>query len=76
MVAVEQAAFKEVLRNSRIASKLIEAATLLAARKADAFKIAAYTKAADSLMRLDQDVAEIEAKGGPAALDDIPNVGA
>lgn len=64
-----------LLRNDQIAAKLEQAAELLAARRADPFRIAAYRRAADAMRHLDRDAADIEAEGGQAALDAIPAVG-
>jgi predicted flap endonuclease-1-like 5' DNA nuclease len=64
-----------LLRNAQIAEKLGEAAELLAAQSADPFRVAAYRRAAETLQRLDRDVADIEAEGGRDALDAIPSVG-
>lgn len=62
-------------RNAAIASKLAQAAELLAARNADPFRVAAYRRAAEALERLERDVADIEGEGGRDALEAIPSVG-
>lgn len=62
-------------RNAAIASKLAQAAELLAARNADPFRVAAYRRAAEALERLERDVADIEGEGGRDALEAIPAVG-
>lgn len=61
--------------NAAIAARLAEAADLLTAQKADPFRVAAYRRAAASILELDRDVAEIEQEGGRDALDAIPGVG-
>jgi hypothetical protein len=61
--------------NNQIADKLRQAADILAAQGADAFRIAAYRRAADSLRALDNDLGIMAEKGGRAALEAIPGVG-
>lgn len=62
-------------RNALIAARLTEAADLLAAQKADPFRVAAYRRAARTIEQFDRDVGEIEKEGGREALDAIPGVG-
>jgi hypothetical protein len=84
VTATEQAApggdvaagpYPDLARNEQIAAKLSEAADLLAARNGGPFRVAAYRRAAEALAQLDRDVADIEAEGGPKALDAIPSIG-
>jgi hypothetical protein len=61
--------------NGWIAERLRQAASLLAARGANPFRIAAYRRAGDAIARLDADVRDIAEAGGHAALEAIPWVG-
>jgi len=61
--------------NASIAGKLREAADILAAQRANPFRIAAYRGAADALMANAEDVAAVFARGGREALDEIPGIG-
>ena len=54
--------------NVQIADKLYQAADILAAQGAAAFRIAAYRRAADTICALDADLATIAARGGRDAL--------
>ena len=62
--------------NDQIAEKLRQAADILAAQGADAFRIAAYRTAADSLRGLDADLGAVVDRGGRKALEAIPGIGA
>jgi putative hydrolase len=60
--------------NQAIADRLREAADLIEATQGEVFRVAAYRKAADSVLHLDRDLREI-ARGGRDALEAIPGVG-
>lgn len=61
--------------NVWIADRLRQASSLLTAQGASPFRAAAYRRAADALIRLDDDISRIAATGGHAALEAIPGVG-
>lgn len=61
--------------NAMLAEMLREAATLLAAQKANPFRVAAYRKAADTIARLPISVRRLFAEQGRAGLDALPSVG-
>ena len=61
--------------NAQIADKLRQAADILAAQGADPFRVAAYRRAADSVLALTRDLAIVVARGGRKALEAIPGVG-
>jgi hypothetical protein len=61
--------------NAQIADKLRQAADILAAQGADPFRVAAYRKAADSILALTRDLGAVVARGGRKALEAIPGVG-
>lgn len=65
----------EAVANVQIAERLRMAASLLTAQGANPFRAGAYLRAADSVMRLDDDVTRIFESGGYAALESIPGVG-
>jgi DNA polymerase (family X) len=62
--------------NAAIADKLRQSATILAAQRADPFRIAAYRRAADSILALSEDLGMVAERGGRNALEAIPGVGA
>ena len=62
-------------RNRQIADRLRQAAGILAAQGADPFRIAAYRRAADSVLTLTDDLRIIAERGGRAALEAVPGVG-
>jgi len=62
--------------NDQIADKLRQAADILAAQGADPFRIAAYRRAAESVLALNTDLGAIAEGGGRGALEAIPGVGA
>jgi DNA polymerase (family X) len=61
--------------NARAATRLREAAGLLARQGDNQFRIAAYRRAADAVAALDRGPDEILGEGGVEALDAIPGVG-
>ncbi len=62
--------------NARIADRLRQAADILAAQAADPFRIAAYRKAAESVLALTIDLGILAERGGRKGLEAIPGVGA
>src|SRR6516225_5816041 len=62
-------------QNAQIADKLRQVADILAAQKADPFRIAAYRRAAESIRVLTDDLGAIAEKGGRDALEAIPFIG-
>jgi hypothetical protein len=61
--------------NAQVADKLRQAADILAAQGADPFRVAAYRKAADSVLALTRDLGIVVARGGRKALEAIPGIG-
>jgi len=61
--------------NKRIAAALIEAASLLQAQGANRFRIAAYRRAAQTLLADAPDVRELFERSGIDGLDTLPGVG-
>jgi DNA polymerase/3'-5' exonuclease PolX len=61
--------------NQEIAARLREAAALLEARDASPYRVAAYRRAADSLVQSPQPVREIFDARGRAGLRSLPGVG-
>ena len=62
--------------NAEVASRLRQAAELLASQGANPFRAAAYRRAADTVEALPRDVADIAAgPDGRAALDALPGIG-
>jgi len=61
--------------NARCADRLREAADLLEAQGANPFRISAYRKAADTVLDLKEDVAELIEREGVAGLEALPGVG-
>jgi Helix-hairpin-helix domain len=59
-------------QNAQIADKLRQVADILAAQKADPFRIAAYHRAAESIRVLNDDLGAIAEKGGRDALEAVP----
>lgn len=64
------------LGNDDIAGRLDEVADLLAVQRANPFRIEAYRKAAETLRSLPEPVSAIHARGGLAALEALPGIGA
>jgi putative hydrolase len=58
-----------------VASKLREAADLLAAQRANPFRVNAFRRAAATILQLPRDIREVVEAEGPAGLVSIPNVG-
>ena len=61
--------------NAQVADKLRQAADILAAQGADPFRVAAYRKAADSILALTGDLGAVLERGGRKALEAIPGIG-
>lgn len=61
--------------NREVASKLREAADLLAAQHANPFRVNAFRRAAATIMQFPRDIREAVEADGPAGLVRIPNVG-
>jgi hypothetical protein len=61
--------------NDDIAGRLDEVAALLEAQGANAFRVRAYRRAAETLRALPEPVASIHARGGLAALEALPGIG-
>lgn len=66
------AAFAE---NERVALLLRQAAALLAAQRANPFRVAAHRRAADRIATLGQDVGALFEREGRAGLDALPDIG-
>jgi hypothetical protein len=62
-------------RNDDIAGRLDEVAALLEGQSANAFRVRAYRRAAETLRALPEPVAGIHARGGLAALEGLPGIG-
>ncbi len=62
--------------NQQVAVQLREAAALLQAQGANPFRVGAYRKAADTVVRLDRPLRKIFDAGGRTELEALPNVGA
>lgn len=62
--------------NAWIADRLRQAAGLLAAQGANPFRIRVYRRAAEAIDRLDQDLHALTDRGGYAALEAVPGIGA
>ena len=63
------------MSNSEIAYKLQDYARQLRRRHENLFRIKAYRRAADELMRLDRDVEKIVLENGRNALAQLPGIG-
>lgn len=61
--------------NARCADRLREAADLLEAQAANPFRVAAYRRAAATVLSLPEDVAAIAARDGLPGLEALPNIG-
>ncbi|MDH3663029.1 MAG: helix-hairpin-helix domain-containing protein [Alphaproteobacteria bacterium] len=61
--------------NHRIADRLAEAADLLEQQHANAFRVAAYRRAADTIRSLKQDLSDLLEDGGIVSLTDLPGIG-
>ena len=62
-------------QNVQIADKLRQVADILAAQKADPFRIAAYRRATESIRVLNDDLGAIAEKGGRDALEAVSFIG-
>lgn len=61
--------------NLQIAERLGEAAELLERQGANAFRVRAYRRAAETVAALDGDLADLHAAHGTSALEELPGVG-
>lgn len=61
--------------NAQCADRLREAAELLEAQRANPFRVAAYRKAAATVLGLPEDVAAIAARDGLPGLEALPSIG-
>jgi len=61
--------------NARYAERLREAAALLEEQGANAFRVAAYRRAADTLARLPEDVGTLVEREGSEGLEALPGIG-
>ena len=61
--------------NHRIADRLVEAADLLEQQHANAFRVAAYRKAAATIRSSDQSLSTLLEEGGVTGLTDLPGIG-
>lgn len=63
------------ISNADVAVRLDEAADLLGGQGANPFRVGAYRRAAEAIRGLAQPVVEVFARGGSAALLEVPHVG-
>jgi putative hydrolase len=70
----EQAALGTPI-NQQVAAKLREAADVLEQQAANAFRVGAYRRAADTIAGLDEDLDTLVANAGADALIELPNIG-
>ena len=61
--------------NHQIAGRLREMAELLEQQRAHPFRVAAYRRAAETLVRLDDDLAVLLEREGIEGLDTLPGIG-
>jgi Helix-hairpin-helix domain len=61
--------------NQRVAERLREAAELLEQQQANPFRVSAYRRAAETVARLDEDVAVLLEREGIEGLDALPGIG-
>jgi hypothetical protein len=61
--------------NARCADRLREVADLLEAQGANPFRVAAYRRAADTVLHLDEDIATLVEREGLPGLDALPGIG-
>jgi len=61
--------------NQQIAMKLAQAADLLEQQGANPFRVSAYRRASETVLRLVQDIGELTESGGSAGLIQLPNIG-
>src|SRR5713101_2504397 len=63
------------LKNHEIARKLLEYAHFLDASEANLYRVRAYRRAAETVMRLDQPVADLLDTVGRQGLEELPGIG-
>jgi len=63
------------MTNLAIARKLRTHAHELERKKENLYRVRAFRRAAEAVLRLDEPVAEIVARGGPSALAAVPGIG-
>jgi DNA polymerase (family X) len=61
--------------NARLADRLREAAALLEAQGASPFRVAAYRRAAETLLGLGEESSEVLRAEGPSGLEALPGIG-
>ena len=66
----------DITANQMVAARLREAAELLEHQSANPFRVRAYRRAAQTIERLSEDVAETCRKGGIESLTGLPGIGA
>ena len=62
--------------NRTIANRLIDYAHHLEAHEASLYRIKAYRRAAETILRLEHPAADIVAERGPKGLKELPGIGA
>lgn len=72
---MKQATGEPDLDNARIAQALSEMASLLEAQEDNPFRVAAYRRAGETVLRLERPLRELHRRGGAAALDRLPGIG-
>src|SRR5712692_8546223 len=63
------------LKNHEIAQKLLEYAHFLDASEANLYRVRAYRRAAETVMRLDQPLADLLDTVGRPGLEELPGIG-
>jgi hypothetical protein len=63
------------LKNHEIAKKLLEYAELLDAREVNPYRVRAYRRAAETVMALDESLADLVAATGRPGLEELPGIG-
>jgi hypothetical protein len=61
--------------NRQIAQKLLDYAQFLEAREANLYRVRAYRKAAETVLGLDRQLADLVAAEGRAGLEELPGIG-
>jgi putative hydrolase len=61
--------------NMSVASRLREAADLLAQQEANPFRVSAYRKAADTVANLDERISDVLSREGEDGLTELPHIG-
>jgi hypothetical protein len=61
--------------NRTVAEKLLEHARYLDGQESNVYRLRAYRRAAETVLRLERPLAEVVAEGGRAALEALPGIG-